>query len=385
MSRSATSLGPRLTATELAPFLRAVFEANLAAPDARTPVCIWGTHGIGKTESVEGAVRELGWKFQYLAPAQFEEMGDFLGMPRVDSQGRTVYATPEWVPTDEGPGVLLLDDINRADGRILRGIMQLLQRHETVAWALPKGWQIVATANPEGGDYAVTALDPAMLTRLLHCTLTFDVRAWARWAEAAGVDPRGIDFVLAYPELIGAERTTPRTLVQLFRFLARYPDWKKEATTVAYFAEACLDRETAAAFLTFVRRQGSPLPTAAEILSAEDFATRILPRLEQLVRVHAPAPDGDADGEDDAENRPGRDVDALLLLCQRVAEVAATTRGNAVSRAFSNLKALLIAPFLPADLRLIFARELTAKGALGKRLVGDPEVASILLAGSLDG
>ena len=51
---------------------------------------------------------------------------------------------------DEGPGILLLDDINRADDRILRGCMQLLQNFELTSWKLPPKWQIVATANPEG-------------------------------------------------------------------------------------------------------------------------------------------------------------------------------------------------------------------------------------------
>ena len=69
---------------------------------------------------------------------------------------------------------LTLDDINRADDRILRGCMQMLQNFELFSWHLPKRWQIVATANPEGGDYSVTPMDDAMLTRMLHTTLKFD-------------------------------------------------------------------------------------------------------------------------------------------------------------------------------------------------------------------
>ncbi len=34
------------------------------------------------------------------------------------------------------------------------------------------GWQIVCTANPGSGDYRVTAMDNALLTRMLHFTLT---------------------------------------------------------------------------------------------------------------------------------------------------------------------------------------------------------------------
>lgn len=172
----------------------------------KTPVCIWGRHGIGKTEIVETTTRERGAKLVTVAPAQFEEMGDLMGMPVVvDDGGATRMAPPEWVPREEGPGVLLLDDVNRADDRILRGLMQLLQNHELAGWKLPNGWQIVLTANPDGGDYSVTPMDDAMLTRMLHVTLRFDVKRWARWAEQTGVDPRGIAFVLTYPETVTGE------------------------------------------------------------------------------------------------------------------------------------------------------------------------------------
>ncbi len=364
---SGGTFGARMNAVELAAFLEHVLRANAAAEDRgepRTPVCVWGTHGIGKTESVEAVARAMGYRFAYVAPAQFEEMGDLLGMPRIDAHGKTAFAPPEWVPTEPGPGVLLLDDMNRADGRILRGIMQLLQRHETMSWALPRGWQLAATANPDGGDYAVTSLDPAMLTRLVHATLVFDAKAWASWAHGAGVDPRGVGFVLAHPELVGSERTTPRSLVQLFRLLAPIQDWRADEHLTVALAEACLDREAAAAFLAYLRASGPPLPTVAEILAAEDVEREILPRLEALVT-----------GSE-------KQLDAVLVLCQRLAAASAGVRGARAPQAQRNLRALLLAPFLPPDLRLVFARELASASALGKRLMADAEVAARLLGGT---
>ena len=97
--------------------------------------------------------------------------------------------------------------------------MQLLQNFELTSWKLPSKWQIVATANPEGGDYSVTPMDGAMLTRMLHATLKFDAKIWAEWAYSANVDERGIAFVLTYPELVNSERTTPRSLTQFLNKL----------------------------------------------------------------------------------------------------------------------------------------------------------------------
>ena len=224
-----------------------------------TPICIWGTHGLGKTHIVTDFARDRKWKFAYCAPAQFEEMGDLHGMPvttdpdpKVSGDERTVYLPPDWVPTEEGPGILLLDDINRADDRILRGCMQLLQNFELFSWHLPKRWQIVATANPEGGDYSVTPMDDAMLTRMLHTTLKFDPRIWAEWAANAGVDPRGIAFVLTYPEVVTGKRTTPRSLTQFFGQISSISNLKAEMELVNALALSALDEITTSTFISFV-------------------------------------------------------------------------------------------------------------------------------------
>ncbi len=76
---------------------------------------------------------------------------------------------------------------------------------------LPSKWQIVTTANPDNGDYSVTPMDDAMLARMLHITLNFDAKIWAEWAQATVINPRGIDFVLTYPEAVTGKRTTPRS------------------------------------------------------------------------------------------------------------------------------------------------------------------------------
>ena len=59
----------------------------------------------------------------------------------------------------------------------------------------PPKWQIVLTANPEGGEYTVTEMDDAMITRMMHCTMVFNAKTWAEWAQSDGLDARGIDFV----------------------------------------------------------------------------------------------------------------------------------------------------------------------------------------------
>jgi MoxR-like ATPase len=370
---SLVTYGARLDSVRLAATLDHLFTTNLKRQEqglSATPVCIWGTHGLGKTTSVKDFAKRRGWKLAYCAPAQFEEMGDLHGLPtRIDpdpnivGDERTVFLPPDWVPTEEGPGILMLDDMNRADDRILRGLMQLLQEFELFSWSLPPKWQIVCTANPEGGDYSVTPMDDAMLTRMLHVTMVFDVKAWAAWAVEAGVDPRGIAFVLAYPELVNDKRTTPRSLAQLFEQTASIADLAAHADLVQVLAMSTLDEAAAGAFVQFVRQELGAIVTPEEVLDAEDFAV-------PAARIKVAATAGG-----------GKRVDVLSILCTRLQLFLVRKGYEPRPTHAKNLVEFLLLKELPNDLRFALHRDLVASGPTVTAMLKDPRLARLVLQG----
>ncbi|MCX8513098.1 MAG: AAA family ATPase [Chthoniobacteraceae bacterium] len=363
----------KLTEKALRPILNFVFNQNIEDTQndsavLGTPVCIWGPHGIGKTEMVSDLARENGWHFAYCAPGQFEEMGDFHGMPVIeegqDGIKRTRTAPPEWVPTQEGPGILLLDDINRADDRILRGIMQLLQNHQMGSWRLPSQWQIVATANPDGGGYSVTSMDEAMLTRMLHFTMQFDAKAWAEWATQKGVDSRGIAFVLAYPETVSGKRTTARTLTQFFSKIRKIRDLRKDMHLVRQLGSACLDAETVRAFTAFVADDLELLPSPEEILMANE---------EQRKRWRASVIKAGT-GKEGVKR-----VDRLSAIVFRVLLYLNKAELETTDTMLNNFLELFTMPEIPRDLSIGQIPELmgSAKGGR-KRFLARPKVKAAL-------
>lgn len=385
MTEALTNFGAELDSDAAIRLLEHVFKTNLDNEEASaakypdghgkrpTPICIWGSHGIGKTAVIKDLAKKHGWKFRYCAPAQFEEMGDLHGLPvrldpNPDVQGdeSTVYMPPDWVPKedDEGPGILLLDDLNRADDRILRGLMQLIQEFEMFSWTLPRKWQIVCTANPEGGDYSVTPMDPAMLTRMLHLTMIFDVKSWARWAMNAGVDPRGIAFVLTYPEVITGERTTPRTLTQFFDQIANIDDLKSELELVNVLARSALDDITATTFLAFVNDGVTQLIEPADILDAKDFKP-VAKRISDLSK-----------GERDAKR-----VDRLSTICTRLYLHLSSDTYKAESHHEKNLVAFLLLDDLPNDLRFSLHRDLITISEEIANMLRDPKLAKLVIEG----
>ncbi len=366
------TLGPTLDATNLATVLGHVLEANALATaycELPTPVCIWGPHGIGKTALVRELARTRGWGFVVVAPAQIEELGDLHGLPtRIDGgtgeakDGRTGFLPPTWVPTQKGPGILLLDDLNRGDVRVLSALMQLLQTHRLYSWSLPPGWQIVCTANPDSGSYAVTPMDDAMLTRMVHFTMTFDARVWARWAHDAGIDPRCIEFVTTYPEAVLGRRTTPRTLVQLFRLVAPIRDFNSARELVSRLAHSTLDVGTAASFVSFVCVEQHQLATAKDILDAATPAD---------ARKHI------INAATDHTQGGRLRIDRVGLVIARIEEVIEADDYTPGPRHPANLSALLASAEVPRDMAMRLHRALARRG-LG-HLVRDRAVAKRLL------
>ncbi|MEM1218335.1 MAG: AAA family ATPase [Bacteroidota bacterium] len=236
------------------------------------PICVWGEPGLGKTQIVESFARSRGWAFTYLAPAQFEEMGDLTGMPQIhvmgDGQQTTKLVPPAWVPREPGPGLLLIDDVNRADERILRGMMQLLQRKQLGDWSLPKGWIIALTANPDREDFSVTHMDSALLDRMLHVELQFDLSAWQDWAVQEGLDARGILFTRFYPHFFDLDIVTPRSFTQFLQVIKSIPTWQEKESLLFSIGGGLLGEQGVATFLEYLRLGLERLPTSDALLQA---------------------------------------------------------------------------------------------------------------------
>lgn len=355
MNNQLIEYGKRVDSNELLGIINHIFSRNNALSELGqkgTPICIWGTHGLGKTQIIRDFASKENWKFAYIAPAQFEEMGDLHGMPTIvdPDDGKvgdeyTAYSPPDWVPREEGPGILLLDDINRADDRILRGCMQLLQNFELTSWKLPPKWQIVATANPEGGDYSVTPMDGAMLTRMLHVTLKFDAQIWAKWAYLANIDSRGISFVLTYPEIVNGERTTPRSLTQFFEIIQNIENLKENRRLVEALALSSLDEITVSTFMSFINDELTQLIDPDEVLNTGDFKI-IEKKIENL----------------SVDDSGAKRVDRLSTLCYRLF-LRLTSNDYLVEKNHrNNLIQFLLLDTIPSDLLMSLFMDLKQKG-----------------------
>lgn len=187
-------VGPRLVAV-----LKVAYRA-------KRPVLLEGSTGVGKSEIVHQAAEALGVQCTILDLSLLEPP-DLVGLP-VIKDGRTTYAPPQLLPLG-GEGILLLEELNRAERYIQQPALQLLTARRLHEYVLPDGWSVVAAINPEEGEYQVTPLDPALRSRFLCLNVSADRRCWLTWAEAHDIHPAVLRLARNHDEFL--DHVPPRT------------------------------------------------------------------------------------------------------------------------------------------------------------------------------
>lgn len=248
------------------------------------PVCIWGERGIGKTAMLESYARRHNLGLEVYHPAHDDSGSTIVGMPYIDEEtGETTYAIPRNLPTEPGNGgILFLDEINRANEKVLQGLMEILGegRIGQSGWSLPEGWAVVAAANPPSTAYATSQMDEAMYNRMLHYAPGWDGPSWVVWAEKQGLSRRVIDFALENPDLVRTgtsqlpqavvQTTTPRTL----EFMARLEDAHMDQALRWVIAQGLLGEDAAEQYMLHCQDTEEPL-SPREIVAGRDIEERI--------------------------------------------------------------------------------------------------------------
>jgi len=301
--------------SEVYRFLQHVMQYNINAVKddmEKLVACVWGHAGISKT-SVIKQMETIGVmidgkrvfpKVHHVALAQIEEAGDITGFPELkqravgeDKNGNVIYESymsyepPPWWPTDHvNHNILLFDDFNRTDPRILKSIMQLLQDYRTNVTDLPLTTHIMLTGNPpDEGDYMVNEIDKAILTRMVHISMKFDKIDWATWAKGNKVDERVISFVLAHPELcdgLSGTRTNPRSIVQFARLIKPLANLKEEADLLHQLGYSAMDEEVVLAFEKFALGDYQYLVDPEELLNKYEQSIEKINGLKKGLHGH---------------------------------------------------------------------------------------------------
>ena len=124
--------------------------------EEKQPVFIWGSPGTGKSGVVHQLATELGIALRDIRALLLDPV-DLRGLPFVGKDGRSQWATPDFLPQD-GEGILFLDELNAAPAMVQASCYQLVLDRKLGEYTLPEGWAIVAAGNRDSDRAATTRM-----------------------------------------------------------------------------------------------------------------------------------------------------------------------------------------------------------------------------------
>jgi hypothetical protein len=205
--------------------------------EEQQPVFIWGSPGTGKSSVVNQLAAELGIALRDIRALLLDPV-DLRGLPFVGKDGRSQWATPEFLPQD-GEGILFLDELNAAPAMVQASCYQLVLDRKVGEYTLPEGWAIVAAGNRDSDRAATMRMPTPLRNRFVHLDFEVDVQEWSEWAIKANVRPEVIAFIRFRPELLSAfDRDanafpSPRSWEFVSRILNSRPDSSAEHELIA--------------------------------------------------------------------------------------------------------------------------------------------------------
>lgn len=266
-------------------------KALLSNIPANITVMLRGCHGLGKTEVVRQVAKEV-WKQDCIEfqASQVSDVGDIIGLQKIDENGCTVWNPPFWFNKDK-PVTLFLDELNRGTPLITNAMMQLALDHRILNFELPKGSHIVVAINKAEDGYDVEEFDLAKASRFMQIDFTPTVEEWLDWASKASVN----DFVRGYIAQNPTDLDCPSNFNGTDNRLPCRRSWKHLSDTINNFGEALsIDDEafykevvagfmgTAIAnkFVTYVKTVGVGI-TPKLIITTKDFENEVIKELKK--------------------------------------------------------------------------------------------------------
>lgn len=164
--------------------------------NAEVPALIEGPHGIGKSsaviqlyeeekarragKSMASTVTTVSGRTAAMSDVGLDEFGfwsfsagsilaeELIGVPVPQPDGTVRYHLPQGVlppPGHRGGGVVLIDEINRADPQVKNAVMQIVLDRRLFSYRVPDGIWFAATQNPPSSMYQTTRMNPAIIER----------------------------------------------------------------------------------------------------------------------------------------------------------------------------------------------------------------------------
>ncbi len=262
-------------------------EALTIAVQAKLPVLLWGSPGVGKSSFIQSLGRALGWPVEVVI-SSIREPSDFSGLP-VLSEGGVRFEPPAWakrLATQNG-GILFLDEISTAPPAVQAALLRVVLDRVVGDLQLPEEVAVVAAANPPDQAAGGWDLTPPLANRFIHLQWEVDVEAWVTGMVSGWPEPKikrlpsdwhllvpkyrnlVAAFIKSRPHLLlqlandeqaGKAWPSPRTWEMTAKVLAAAESVGAEKDTTFLLVAGCVGEGPGLEFLTWVEEMDLPDP-----------------------------------------------------------------------------------------------------------------------------
>lgn len=190
---------------------------------AKRALFIWGAMGIGKSQTVRQAGRELAQELGLEYTEDIRHMNDEkyfvvtdIRLAQADPSDIRGIPTPDekekvtrWLPPDQFPktgfGIIFIDEMNAAPPLVQSSAYQLILDRRLGTYIVPDGYLVVAAGNRLEDRAHVFDMAAPLKNRFGHCQLRVpSVEDWTKWAIDHSIDMRIIGFLQARRALLFA-------------------------------------------------------------------------------------------------------------------------------------------------------------------------------------
>jgi len=189
-----------------------IIEVMQKMVQAKLPLFLWGSPGIGKSSLVKAVAEKEGMVFLDLRLSLLDPT-DLKGIPFFQEKTQEgVWAKPSFLPSDSNSrGILFLDEMNSAPPAVQASAYQLILDRAIGEYQLPKGWSIVAAGNLESDRGIVYKMPPPLANRFVHLQLDVDFQEWKQWAYEEGIESSIIAYLSYDPSMLFTfEKANPK-------------------------------------------------------------------------------------------------------------------------------------------------------------------------------
>jgi MoxR-like ATPase len=162
---------------------------------------LWGPRGVGKSSVVRQVAAHFGVPLVDLRLTTIEPVDIRGAIYADDTQAKTVWFPPEFLPSPDQPaGVLFLDELTAADQRLQISAYSLILDRRVGHYRLPDGWQVIAAGNASFHGAVSHDMGTALADRMFHFNVQTVIDAFLDHAIANAFAPEVMAYLRVRPD-----------------------------------------------------------------------------------------------------------------------------------------------------------------------------------------